>query len=50
MVNNAVETLKKIVEHGGKVIQEIGADDPEITARFSDPAGNAMSIFQERKD
>jgi len=48
MVDNAAATLEKIVENGGKVVQPIGADAPEITARFSDPAGNMIGLYQER--
>jgi len=29
-------------------VQPIGADAPEITARFSDPAGNVLGLYQER--
>jgi hypothetical protein len=28
--------------------QPIGGDAPEITARFRDPAGNVLGIYQER--
>lgn len=48
MVRNAVSTLELILAHGGKVVLEIGRDFPEITARFSDPAGNIMGIYQDQ--
>jgi predicted enzyme related to lactoylglutathione lyase len=48
MVVNADETLEKIVANGGTIVQPIGADAPEITARFEDPAGNVVGIYQER--
>jgi predicted enzyme related to lactoylglutathione lyase len=47
MVDSVASTLKTIVSHGGKIIQEIGGDSPEITARFSDPAGNVFGLYQE---
>jgi len=47
MVDSVASTLKSIVSHGGKIIQEIGVDAPEITARFSDPAGNVFGLYQE---
>jgi predicted enzyme related to lactoylglutathione lyase len=47
MVDSVASTLKSIVSHGGKIVQEIGADSPEITARFSDPAGNLFGLYQE---
>jgi hypothetical protein len=28
-------------------VQPIGADAPEITARFRDPAGNVIGLYQE---
>jgi uncharacterized protein len=28
-------------------VQPIGADAPEITARFSDPAGNVLGLYQQ---
>jgi len=48
MVENVAATLDKIVENGGKVVQPIGADAPEITARFSDPTGNIIGLYQEQ--
>ncbi|HTP13037.1 MAG TPA: VOC family protein [Bacteroidota bacterium] len=47
MVDSVEETLKSVVAHGGKVVQPIGMDAPEITARFSDPAGNVLGLYQE---
>lgn len=47
MVNSVSSTIKSIVSHGGKIVQPIGIDDPEITARFSDPGGNIMGLYQE---
>jgi len=29
-------------------VQEIGGDAPEITARFKDPAGNILGLYQQR--
>ena len=47
MVDDAATTCKTIVEHGGEIVQPIGGDAPEITARFKDPAGNILAIYQE---
>jgi predicted enzyme related to lactoylglutathione lyase len=47
MVDSVAETLEGIVAHGGEIAQAIGADAPEITARFRDPAGNIMGLYQE---
>lgn len=46
MVDDAVATLAAIVDNGGEIVQTIGADAPEITARFRDPAGNVLGIYQ----
>jgi uncharacterized protein len=47
MVDSVAATLDAIVANGGKVVQPIGADAPEITARFGDPAGNVIGLYQE---
>jgi uncharacterized protein len=47
MVDNVLSATRTIVAHGGKIIQEIGGDAPEITARFTDPAGNIFGLYQE---
>jgi uncharacterized protein len=48
MVNSAEDTCAAIVANGGSIIQPIGADAPEVTARFKDPAGNVMGLYQQR--
>ncbi|MBC5808437.1 MAG: glyoxalase [Candidatus Eremiobacter antarcticus] len=48
MVDDAAAALNKVVENGGTIVQPIGADAPEITARFCDPAGNLIGLYQER--
>ena len=49
MVDSVSATLDAIVKHGGAVVQPIGADAPEITARFRDPAGNVLGLYQHRQ-
>jgi uncharacterized protein len=46
MVDSAAKTLDQVVANGGTVVQPLGADAPEITARFSDPAGNVIGLYQ----
>ena len=46
-VESAAATVKAIIANGGEIVQAIGADAPEITARFRDPGGNVMGIYQE---
>src|SRR5689334_8173502 len=40
MVDSVAATLEAIVAHGGEILQPIGGDAPEITARFRDPGGH----------
>jgi predicted enzyme related to lactoylglutathione lyase len=47
MVDDAEATIDAIVSAGGEIVQPIGGDAPEITARFRDPAGNVLGIFQQ---
>jgi predicted enzyme related to lactoylglutathione lyase len=47
MVDDAAAAIDRVVAHGGKIVQPIGGDAPEITARFADPAGNILGIYQE---
>jgi uncharacterized protein len=47
MVDNTVATIEAIVANGGEIVQPIGADAPEITARFRDPAGNVIGLYQQ---
>ena len=49
MVDDAVAMVDKIAAAGGEIVQPIGADAPEITARFRDPGGNVMGLYQEPK-
>ncbi len=47
MVDSIAATLEAILAGGGEVAQPIGADAPEITARFRDPAGNIPGLYQQ---
>ncbi len=47
MVDNISLTIESIILNRGKIVQEVGADAPEITARFSDPAGNVFGLYQQ---
>ena len=47
MVDSVAATLDAVVAYGGEIVQPIGADAPEITARFRDPAGNVLGLYQE---
>src|ERR1700681_851303 len=47
MVDSVAACLDAIVANGGEIVQPIGADAPEITARFRDPAGNVIGLYQQ---
>ena len=47
MVDSVAATIDAVIAHGGEVVQPIGADAPEITARFRDPVGNVIGLYQE---
>jgi uncharacterized protein len=47
MVDSVAATLDLITAGGGEIVQAIGVDAPEITARFRDPAGNVIGLYQQ---
>jgi len=46
MVDSVAAAVDAVVAHGGEIVQPIGADAPEITARFRDPGGNVIGLYQ----
>ena len=47
MVDSVAKTLDAVLANGGEIVQLIGGDAPEITARFRDPGGNVVGLYQE---
>ena len=47
MVDSVAATVDAVVAHGGEIVQPIGADAPEITARSRDPGGNVIGLYQQ---
>ncbi len=47
MVDSVAATADLVVANGGEIVQPIGADAPEITARFRDPGGNVIGLYQQ---
>jgi predicted enzyme related to lactoylglutathione lyase len=47
MVDSVADTIKRVEANGGEIVQPLGADAPEITARFRDPEGNVLGLYQE---
>jgi predicted enzyme related to lactoylglutathione lyase len=47
MVDSVAAAVDAVVAHGGEIVQPIGADAPEITARFRDPGGNVIGLYHQ---
>ncbi len=47
MVDSVAATVDAVVANGGVIVQPMGADAPEITARVRDPGGNVIGLYQE---
>lgn len=46
MVDDINVTVAAVLAHGGEIVQPVGVDAPEITARFRDPGGNVLGLYQ----
>jgi predicted enzyme related to lactoylglutathione lyase len=47
MVDSVAATMDAIAAQGCEIVQPIGGDPGEITARFRDPGGNVVGLYQE---
>lgn len=47
MVDEMEAIIRAVVADGGEIVQPVGMDSPEITARFGDPGGNVFGLYQE---
>ena len=47
MVDSVAAAVDAVVAQGGEIVQPVGADAPEITARFRDPGGNVIGLYQQ---
>jgi predicted enzyme related to lactoylglutathione lyase len=47
MVDDINVTIEAIRANGGEIVQPVGVDAPEITARFRDPGGNVLGLYQQ---
>ena len=47
MVDDIEGTVRKLQDEGAEIVQPIGGDPGELTARFRDPGGNIFAIYQE---
>jgi predicted enzyme related to lactoylglutathione lyase len=49
MVDSVENTVDAVKAAGGEIAQPIGGDPGEITARFRDPGGNVVGLYQQPK-
>jgi uncharacterized protein len=47
MVDSVADAIEKVKANGGEIVQPIGGDPGETTARFRDPGGNVIGLYQE---
>ena len=47
MVDDIAATVEAVTANGGEITQPIGMEAPELTARFRDPGGNVMGLYQQ---
>jgi hypothetical protein len=47
MADSVEASVAEVVRNGGEIVQKIGMDAPELTARFRDPGGNIVGLYQE---
>jgi predicted enzyme related to lactoylglutathione lyase len=49
MVDNVTATVEAVVANGGEIVQPVGGDAFETTARFRNPGGNVLGVYQQRR-
>ena len=47
MVDDISKTVDAVTKNGGRIVQKLGVDAPEKTARFADPDGNVLGLYEE---
>ena len=47
MVASVAATVDAVVAAGCAIVQPVGVDATEMTARFRDPGGNVIGLYQE---
>ncbi len=46
-VDDVAAAIECVVAEGCELVQPIGGDPGEVTARFRDPGGNVVGLYQE---
>jgi predicted enzyme related to lactoylglutathione lyase len=49
MVADVAATLERVAAGGGEIVERADPGAHEIVARFRDPAGNLVGLYQERQ-
>jgi predicted enzyme related to lactoylglutathione lyase len=47
MVADATRSVDAVLAAGGEIVQPVDPDEREVVARFRDPAGNVLGIYQQ---
>ncbi len=47
MVDSVSASCEAVIAHGGRILQQSVAGAPETIARFADPDGNVLGLYQE---
>lgn len=47
MVDDIDEAISRVEASGGRLVQPVGMDPGELTARFADPSGNVLGLYEE---
>ena len=47
MVDSVEAAVAAVRAEGCEIVQPVGVDAPELTARFRDPGGNVVGLYQE---
>ncbi len=47
MVADIEKSVQAVRQNGGVIVQQIDRTTPNVTAKFRDPAGNILGIFEE---
>lgn len=47
MVASARAAVEAVVAAGGEIVAPIDPDEPEVIARFRDPAGNVLGVYEQ---
>ena len=46
-VDDVAATIERVLAEGCELVQPMGGDPGEVTARFRDPGGNVIGLYQE---